>query len=121
MKRLICLRMDNNLWNRKKYIFYHEDHEVGSKIPGAKIFPWKIMTTGFLGGLSVQRQAGEDLEKPREDLISTITEELTIQEKLFIVSVKDGMPQGDPVWGGWESACRQEEALEYRQNESVKA
>ena len=55
------------------------------------------MTTGFLGGLSVQRQAGEDLEKPREDLISTITEELTIQEKLFIVSVKDGMPQGDPV------------------------
>lgn len=189
---------------------------IGSKIPGAKIFPRKIMTTGFLGGLSVQRQdamvkiesntvirgsvfpperknlspkarsvfevsvecrtlsenelyAGkicaaldrqhprdlfdiymlfkygrfsdamrkafivylishdrpmaeilnpgftdirpvfeaefkdmtleevrcEELEKTREDLISTIAGELTIQEKQFIVSVKDGMPQWD--------------------------
>ncbi|MDP3284384.1 MAG: nucleotidyl transferase AbiEii/AbiGii toxin family protein [Desulfobacterales bacterium] len=189
---------------------------IGSKIPGAKVFPRKIMTTGFLGGLSVQRQdamvkiesntvirgsvfpperknlspkarsvfevsvecrtlsenelyAGkicaaldrqhprdlfdiymlfkyssftdamrkafivylishdrpmaeilnpgftdirpvfeaefndmtleevrcEDLEKTREDLISTIAEELTIHEKQFIVSVKNGIPQWD--------------------------
>ncbi len=37
----------------------------------------------------------EDLEKTREDLISTIAEELTIQEKQFIVSVKNGIPQWD--------------------------
>ena len=37
----------------------------------------------------------EDLEKTREDLISTIVEELTIQEKQFIVSVKNGIPQWD--------------------------
>jgi len=35
----------------------------------------------------------EDIEKTREELITMIAEGLTIQEKQFIVSVKEGMPQ----------------------------
>ena len=37
----------------------------------------------------------EDLEKTREELIAMILKELTIQEKQFIVSVKEGTPKWD--------------------------
>ena len=37
----------------------------------------------------------EDLEKTRENLVSMIARELTLQERQFIVSVKEGAPQ----WG----------------------
>ena len=39
----------------------------------------------------------EDLEKIREKLITMIAEELTVQEKQFIVSVKEGTPQWDQL------------------------
>lgn len=39
----------------------------------------------------------EDLEKTREQLVSMIARELTIRERQFIVSVKEGMPQWDMI------------------------
>lgn len=39
----------------------------------------------------------EDLEKTREELVSMIAKELTIQERQFIVSLKEGMPQWDLI------------------------
>jgi len=39
----------------------------------------------------------EDLEKIREKLITMIAEELTVQEKQFIASVKEGTPQWDQL------------------------
>ena len=39
----------------------------------------------------------EDLEKIREELVSMIARELTITEKQFIVSVKEGMPQWELI------------------------
>jgi hypothetical protein len=37
----------------------------------------------------------EDLEKTREQLVSMIARELTVEEKQFIVSVKEGIPRWD--------------------------
>jgi predicted nucleotidyltransferase component of viral defense system len=45
--------------------------------------------------MTLEEVTGEDLEKTRQELIIMITSGLTIQEKQFIVSVKEGMPQ----WG----------------------
>jgi hypothetical protein len=39
----------------------------------------------------------EDLEKTREQLVSVIARDLTIKERQFIVSVKEGMPQWDLI------------------------
>ena len=46
-------------------------------------------------GMTLDEVTCEDLEKTREELISMIARELTIQEKQFIVSVKEGIPQWD--------------------------
>ena len=45
--------------------------------------------------MTLEEVTCEDLEKTREQLVSMIASELTIQERQFIVSVKEGMPQ----WG----------------------
>jgi predicted nucleotidyltransferase component of viral defense system len=47
--------------------------------------------------MTLEEVTCEDLEKTREQLVSMITRELTIQEKQFIVSVKEGMPQWDLI------------------------
>ena len=39
----------------------------------------------------------EGLEETRETLVSRITSDLTLQERQFIVSVKEGMPQWDLI------------------------
>ena len=46
-------------------------------------------------GTTLDEVTCEELEKTREELISMIARELTIQEKQFIVSVKEGIPQWD--------------------------
>lgn len=45
--------------------------------------------------MTLEEVTCEDLEKTREQLVSVIARELTIQERQFIVSVKAGLPQ----WG----------------------
>ena len=47
--------------------------------------------------MTLEEVTCEDLEKTREELVSMISRELTIQEKQFIVSVKEGMPQWDLI------------------------
>jgi hypothetical protein len=47
--------------------------------------------------MTLEEVTCEDLEKTREELVSMIARELTIQEKQFIVSVKEGMPQWDLI------------------------
>jgi len=47
--------------------------------------------------MTLEEVTCEDLEKTREQLVSMIARELTIQEKQFIVSVKEGMPQWDLI------------------------
>jgi len=47
--------------------------------------------------MTLEEVTCEELEKTREQLVSVIARELTIQERQFIVSVKEGMPQWDLI------------------------
>jgi len=44
-------------------------------------------------GMTLEDVACEDLEKTREKLVSVIAEELTLSERQFILSIKEGNPQ----------------------------
>ena len=46
-------------------------------------------------GMTLEQVSCEDLEKTREKLVSIIAADLTIEEKQFIVSVKEGTPKWD--------------------------
>jgi predicted nucleotidyltransferase component of viral defense system len=45
--------------------------------------------------MTLEEVTCEDLEKTREQLVSMIARELTVKEKQFIVSVKEGIPRWD--------------------------
>jgi predicted nucleotidyltransferase component of viral defense system len=45
--------------------------------------------------MTLEEVTCEDLEKTREQLVSMIARELTVEEKQFIVSVKEGIPRWD--------------------------
>lgn len=47
--------------------------------------------------MTVEEVPYEDLVKARDELVAMIAKELTVQEKRFIVSVKEGMPQWDLI------------------------
>jgi predicted nucleotidyltransferase component of viral defense system len=47
--------------------------------------------------MTLEEATCEDLEKTREQLVSMITSVLTIQERQFIVSIKEGIPQWDLI------------------------
>lgn len=55
-----------------------------------------IFKTEFQG-MTLEEVTCEDLEKTREELVSIIAEGLTIREKQFIISVKEGQPQWDLI------------------------
>lgn len=46
-------------------------------------------------GMTLEQVSCEDLEKTREKLVSMIAADLTMEEKQFIVSVKEGAPRRD--------------------------
>jgi len=48
-------------------------------------------------GMTLEEVTCEALEKTREELVSMIAGDLTIPEKQFIVSVKEGLPQWDLI------------------------
>jgi predicted nucleotidyltransferase component of viral defense system len=48
-------------------------------------------------GMTLEHVSCEDLEKTREKLVSMIAADLTVEEKQFIVSVKEGMPRWDLI------------------------
>jgi hypothetical protein len=48
-------------------------------------------------GITLEEVKCEELEKTREELVSMIARGLTIPEKQFIVSVKEGIPQWDLI------------------------
>lgn len=48
-------------------------------------------------GMTLEEVTCADLEKTREELISMIARELTLQEKQFIVSIKEGMPRWELI------------------------
>jgi len=83
---------------RKAFIVYLISHDrpmVEVLNPGfTDIRP--IFETEFQG-MTLEEVTCEDLEKTREKLVSMIAEELTIPEKQFIVSVKEGLPQWDLI------------------------
>ena len=47
--------------------------------------------------MTLEEVTCEDLEKTREQLVSVIARELTIQERQFVVSVKERMPQWELI------------------------
>jgi len=83
---------------RKVFIVYLISHDrpmVEVLNPGfADIRP--VFETEFKD-MTIEEVSCEDLEKTRENLISRIAEELTVQEKQFIVSVKEGIPQWELI------------------------
>ncbi len=83
---------------RKAFVVYLISHDrpmVEVLNPGfVDIRP--VFETEFQG-MTLEGVTCEDLEKTREELVSMIARELTIQEKQFIVSVKEGMPQWDLI------------------------
>jgi predicted nucleotidyltransferase component of viral defense system len=77
------------------YLISHDRPMVEVLNPGfVDIRP--VFETEFQG-MTLEEVTCEDLEKTREELVSMIARELTIQEKQFIVSVKEGMPQWDLI------------------------
>ncbi|MGZ6237052.1 MAG: nucleotidyl transferase AbiEii/AbiGii toxin family protein, partial [Syntrophales bacterium] len=83
---------------RKMFIVYLISHErpmVEVLNPGfADIKP--VFETEFKD-MTIEEISCEDLEKTRENLISRIAKELTVQEKQFIVSVKEGIPRWELI------------------------
>jgi predicted nucleotidyltransferase component of viral defense system len=83
---------------RKAFIVYLISHDrpmVEVLDPGfADIRP--IFEAEFRD-MTLEEVTCEDLEKTREQLVSMIARELTVQQKQFIDSVKEGMPQWDLI------------------------
>ena len=83
---------------RKAFIVYLISHDrpmVEVLNPGfGYIRP--VFETEFQG-MTLEEVTCEDLEKTREELVSMIAREMTIMEKQFIVSVKEGIPQWDLI------------------------
>lgn len=83
---------------RKAFIVYMISHDrpmVEVLNPGfGYIRP--VFETEFQG-MTLEEVTCEDLEKTREELVSMIAREMTIMEKQFIVSVKEGIPQWDLI------------------------
>ena len=83
---------------RKAFVVYlisHDRSMIELLNPGfGDIRP--VFETEFQG-MTLEVVTCEDLEKTREELVSMIASELTIQEKQFIVSIKEGMPQWELI------------------------
>ena len=83
---------------RKAFVVYlisHDRSMIELLNPGfGDIRP--VFETEFQG-MTLETVTCEDLEKTREELVSMIASELTIQEKQFIVSIKEGMPQWELI------------------------
>lgn len=83
---------------RKAFIVYLISHDrpmVEILDPGfVNIRP--VFESEFLD-MASEELACEDLEKTRENLVSMIARELTLPERQFIVSVKQGAPQWDLI------------------------
>jgi len=79
---------------RKAFVVYLISHDrpmVEILNPGfADIRP--VFETEFQG-MTLEEVTCEDLEKTREELVSLIARELTVAERQFIVSVKEGTPR----------------------------
>ncbi len=83
---------------RKAFVVYLISHDrpmVELLNPGlVDIRP--VFETEFQG-MTLEEVTCEDLEKTREDLVSMITGGLTVTEKQFIVSVKEGTPRWELI------------------------
>jgi len=83
---------------RKAFVIYLISHDrpiIEVLNPGiGDIRP--VFETEFQG-MTLEAVTCEDLEKTREELVSMIASELTIEEKQFIVSIKEGMPQWELI------------------------
>ena len=83
---------------RKAFIVYLISHDrpiVEVLNPGfVDIRP--VFETEFQG-MTLEQVSCEDMEKTREELVSMIAGDLTVEEKQFIVSVKEGVPRWDLI------------------------
>ena len=83
---------------RKAFIVYLISHErpmVEVLNPGfVDIRP--VFETEFQG-MTLEQVSYEDMEKTRKELVSMIAGDLTVEEKQFIVSVKEGVPRWDLI------------------------
>ena len=83
---------------RKAFVIYLISHDrpiIEVLNPGIRdIRP--VFETEFQG-MTLEAVLCEDLEKTREELVSMLANELTIDEKQFIVSIKEGMPQWELI------------------------
>lgn len=96
---MMLLKYGNlNAAMRKAFVVYLISHDrpmVEVLNPGFRdIRP--VFETEFQG-MTLEEVTCEELEKTRDELVSIIARELTVQEKQFIVSVKEGMPQWDLI------------------------
>ncbi len=96
---MMLLKYGNfNAAMRKAFIVYLISHErpmVEVLNPGfVDIRP--VFETEFQG-MTLEQVSCEDMEKTREELVSMIAGDLTIEEKQFIVSVKEGVPRWDLI------------------------
>ncbi len=83
---------------RKAFIMYLISHDR----PMAEILNPRFGDIGAafeteFQGMTVEEVTCEDLEKIREELVAIIARDLTIEEKQFIVSVKEGTPRWDLI------------------------
>jgi len=96
--RMLLKHGNFNAAMRKAFVVYLISHDrpmVELLNPGfVDIRP--IFKTEFQD-MTLEEVTCEDLEETREELVSIIAEGLTIQEKQFIISVKEGQPLWDLI------------------------
>lgn len=83
---------------RKAFIVYLISHErpMAEVLNPGFVDIRPVFETEFKD-MTLEEVTCEELEKTREELISRIAKELTVQEKQFIVSVKEGRPQWELI------------------------
>ena len=83
---------------RKAFIVYLISHErpMAEVLNPGFVDIRPVFETEFQG-MTLEQVSYEDMEKTRKELVSMIAGDLTVEEKQFIVSVKEGVPRWDLI------------------------
>ena len=83
---------------RKAFVVYLISHDRPMvEILNPRLTDIRPVFEAEFQGMTLEEATCEDLEIAREKLVSIIARELTIEEKQFIVSIKEGMPRWELV------------------------
>lgn len=90
--------VDISVFMRKAFIVYLISHDrLMAEVLNPGFADIRPVFEKEFKDMTLEEVSCEDMEKTRAELISRIAKELTVQEKQFIVSVKEGIPQWELI------------------------